>query len=503
MLAIIPSAVPFGVDGRPVTVEVHASGGLPCLTLVGMPDTACREARDRVRAACLASGLPWPQKRITVNLAPSSLRKTGSGLDLAIAVGVLVAAGEVAAETVGDTGFLGELGLDGSLRRVPGTVPLVEALSTGAVVVPPAVASEAALVGRHRVRAAPTLRQLVDALRGDEPWPDLPPPPDPPASAPPPDLADVRGHRMARLGLELAAAGGHHLLMVGPPGSGKTMLAQRLPGLLPPLTREEALETTRVHSAAGLPLPGGGLVQRAPLRAPHHSASLVSLIGGGTAAMRPGEVSLSTNGVLHLDELGEFPASVLDSLRQPLEEGVVRVTRARAAAAFPARFLLVASTNPCPCGEGGPPGVCECSEASRLRYVRRLSGPLLDRFDLRIEVVRPEAGELLAGPPGEGTAEVAARVARARSRAHRRGVRCNAELSAAALDALAPLSGGAALLLEQSLRRGMLSARGLHRLRRVALTLADLAGRDGPQTEEDVCTAMQYRCDRQLLGMAS
>jgi magnesium chelatase family protein len=301
----------------------------------------------------------------------------------------------------------------------------------------------------------------------------------------------------------VAAAGGHHLLLVGPPGAGKTMLARRLPGLLPDLGRAEALEATRVHSAAGLALPPGGLVRRPPLRAPHHGASAVSLIGGGTTWMRPGEISLASQGVLFLDELAEFARPVLDALRQPLEEGVVRVCRARAAVCYPARFLLVAAMNPCPCGEGGPPGACRCSEAARLRYGRRLSGPLLDRFDLRLDVARPDALQLLGGPPGESSAAVAARVAAARAVAATRGVTCNAQLSGWALEEATALDHDAAALLESGLRAGTHSARGLQRIRRVARTLADLAGRDGPLGEADICLALQLRAEPHHLAVVS
>ncbi|HEX7276167.1 MAG TPA: YifB family Mg chelatase-like AAA ATPase [Acidimicrobiales bacterium] len=497
MLATIPSATLLGVEGRRVAVEVHVSTGLPGFTLVGHPDPVCREARDRVRAALLSSGLPWPMKRVTVNLAPGLLRKVGPGLDLPIAIGLLVATGELEPEAVAGCAFLGELGLDGSLRRVPGIVPMVGALDARGVVVPVDCVAEAEVVGRVRVRSAARLADLVGCLRGHDPWPDPPPPPSSAAgpSALRPDLADVRGQPVGRAALEISAAGGHHLLLSGPPGSGKTMLARRLPALLPPLEGDDALVATTIRSAAGETLPPGGLVVEPPFRAPHHGASAVALIGGGTAWLRPGEISQAHLGVLFLDEMAEFPRTVLDALRQPLEEGVVRVSRAKASVAFPARFLLVGATNPCPCGEAGPGGACRCTEIARQRYSRRISGPLLDRFDLRVVVSRPDVADLLGGPPGESTAVVADRVAAARERARGRGVSCNADLPATALDELAPLTTAALAILEHRLRVGTLSGRGLHRVRRVARTIADLAGAGDVVDEDHVCLALGLRAD--------
>ncbi len=495
MLASVRSATLVGAEGRPVHVEVQVSSGLPGFRVVGLPDASCREARDRARAAIVSSGFRWPQRRVTVNLAPSSMRKAGSVLDLPLALATLVADGQLPAGALGERAYLGELGLDGSLRPPAGVLALVACLAGTEVVVPAGCVAEAGLVPGVRARHAVDLRQLAGVLNGVASWPSPPPLGEGAPGPAAPDLADVRGQALGRAALEISAAGGHHLLLIGAAGAGKTMLARRLAGVLPSLSDEEALEVARVRSASGAGAPGA-IDHRPPFRSPHQGVTAPALVGGGGASLRPGEVSLAHLGALFLDELGEFAPSVLDVLRQPMEEGRVVVSRASGTVVFPARFLLVAAMNGCRCGGDGAAGSCPCPEVVRARYARRISGPLLDRFDLRVRVGRPSVAELLgdrSGRRGESSAAVATRVRRARAAAAGRGARCNAELPASALAEVAPLGPEAHRLLGARLADGSLSPRGLERCWRVALTISDLRGAKGPLSEEAVQQALAMR----------
>ncbi len=497
MLARTLTATLVGIEARLVEVEVDLGAGLPYFSIVGLPDSAVRESRDRVRAAIKHAGLEFPSRRITVNLAPAGVRKAGAGFDMAIAVALLAAQGSLpTADLRCGPLLVGELALDGAVKPVSGGLPAALAARQAGIEevwVPAGGAAEAAAVPGVVVRGVPTLGAAVAQLTGQGPLPiltgDLAARLAAEVGTAWPDLADVRGQALAKRALEIAASGAHNLLLIGPPGAGKTMLARRLPGLLPPLAPEEALAASAVYSAAGLLTPARPLVTRRPFRAPHHTVSAAGLLGGGAGVLRPGEISLAHHGVLFLDEVAEFQPGMLEGLREPLQEGSIRIVRASGAARFPARFLLVAACNPCPCGHlGDPTRACRCTPTAVATYRARLSGPLLDRIDLQVHVPPVALRDLTAEGAGESTAAVRARVAAARVRLAAAGH----PVDSPPLAPVGRLPVEVRALLEAAVVRLGLSARGVARALSVARTIAALEGAAAP-TAAHHAEAIAYR----------